>query len=231
MAESKVPHVLQAIVAIEKAMSAEGIGKGRTNQQQNYKFRGIDDVLNALAAHYAENEIFVLPSYSDRVLHEYDGASGKRIANVCLTGSFRIVSARDASEITSGPFVGEAMDSADKATNKAMSAAYKYFAIQTFSIPTEGDNDADSTTHEVRPKAAAKQPGPMAEKVAEHVAAMAPVESQERLKEAFGLVNGAKDINSLRTVKDELLKSLSGTGLWPQVKAKVEARLVELQAK
>jgi hypothetical protein len=41
------------------------------------------------------------------------------------------------------------MDSGDKASNKAMSAAYKYAAFQAFCIPTEGDNDADSQTHEV----------------------------------------------------------------------------------
>ena len=41
------------------------------------------------------------------------------------------------------------MDSGDKATNKAMSAAYKYMAFQTFAIPTQGDNDADGQTHEV----------------------------------------------------------------------------------
>jgi hypothetical protein len=41
------------------------------------------------------------------------------------------------------------MDSGDKATNKAMSAAYKYAAFQAFAIPTEGDNDADAHTHEV----------------------------------------------------------------------------------
>jgi hypothetical protein len=46
---------------------------------------------------------------------------------------------------------GEAMDSGDKATNKAMSAAYKYACMQAFSIPTEGDNDADAHTHEVKP--------------------------------------------------------------------------------
>jgi hypothetical protein len=46
---------------------------------------------------------------------------------------------------------GEAMDSGDKATNKAMSAAYKYVTFQTFCIPTEGDNDADLTTHETVP--------------------------------------------------------------------------------
>jgi len=44
------------------------------------------------------------------------------------------------------------MDSGDKATNKAMSAAYKYMAFQTFAIPTEGDNDADAHTHEVASK-------------------------------------------------------------------------------
>lgn len=44
------------------------------------------------------------------------------------------------------------MDSGDKATNKAMSAAYKYAAFQAFCIPTEGDNDADATTHSVKPK-------------------------------------------------------------------------------
>ena len=43
------------------------------------------------------------------------------------------------------------MDGGDKATNKAMSAAYKYALLQTFAIPTEGDNDADATTHEVAP--------------------------------------------------------------------------------
>jgi hypothetical protein len=46
--------------------------------------------------------------------------------------------------------IGEAMDSGDKSSNKAMSAAYKYAAFQAFCIPTEGDNDADATTHDVR---------------------------------------------------------------------------------
>ncbi len=42
------------------------------------------------------------------------------------------------------------------ATNKAMSAAYKYAAFQMFAIPTEGDNDADYQTHQVAPRAAIK---------------------------------------------------------------------------
>ncbi len=53
---------------------------------------------------------------------------------------------------------GEAMDRGDKATNKAMSAAYKYAAFQTFAIPTEGDNDADASSHEVSPRRSAGKP-------------------------------------------------------------------------
>ncbi|MFP5340897.1 MAG: ERF family protein, partial [Gammaproteobacteria bacterium] len=47
---------------------------------------------------------------------------------------------------------GEGTDTMDKATNKAMSAAYKYAAFQAFAIPTEGDNDADAHTHAVAPR-------------------------------------------------------------------------------
>jgi hypothetical protein len=50
------------------------------------------------------------------------------------------------------------MDSGDKATNKAMSASYKYMAMQLFCIPTEGDNDADATTHEVVARGAVFHP-------------------------------------------------------------------------
>ena len=58
------------------------------------------------------------------------------------------MSAEDGSK-TTARMIGEAMDSGDKATNKAMSAAYKYAAFQTFAIPTEGTPDADAETHEV----------------------------------------------------------------------------------
>jgi hypothetical protein len=56
--------------------------------------------------------------------------------------------------------MGEAMDSSDKATNKAMSAAYKYAALMTFAIPTEGDNDADAHTPQV---VAQDQPQPVSD--------------------------------------------------------------------
>jgi hypothetical protein len=64
-----------------------------------------------------------------------------------VEAEFDFVAASDGSKHTVKTY-GEAMDSGDKATNKAMSAAYKYAAFQAFCIPTEGDNDADATTPE-----------------------------------------------------------------------------------
>jgi hypothetical protein len=47
--------------------------------------------------------------------------------------------------------VGEAMDSGDKSSNKAMSAAMKYALLEVFCVPTEDDNDTENHSHE--PKA------------------------------------------------------------------------------
>ena len=53
---------------------------------------------------------------------------------------------------------GEGCDSGDKATNKAMSTAYKYMAFQSFCIPVEGESDDTEThSHELQPKQQAKR--------------------------------------------------------------------------
>jgi hypothetical protein len=67
---------------------------------------------------------------------------------ITVEAEFDFVSSEDGTKHTVKTF-GEAMDSGDKATNKAMSAAYKYACFQAFSIPTESRDDADYQTHEV----------------------------------------------------------------------------------
>ncbi len=143
------PHVRKAVLAITAAMAQSGIGKDRKNQMQGFMFRGIDDVLNALASLYVKEQVVVLPSYGERIKTEYESNKGGKLFNVTLSASYRIVSLVDGSEMISGPFFGEGMDSADKATNKAMSIAYKYFAIQTFAIPVVGNDDPDYESHSV----------------------------------------------------------------------------------
>ena len=140
--------VYQAINAVQADLAKVGISKDRSNQQQGYKFRGIDEVYNTLAPMLARHGLCILPRCTDRVCVERQNAKGTALFYVTVRAEFDFVSAEDGSKHTVTTY-GEAMDSGDKATNKAMSAAYKYAAMQAFSIPTEGDNDADATTHEV----------------------------------------------------------------------------------
>lgn len=140
--------VYQKIAAITAELSKIGISKDSKNQSQGYAFRGIDAVYGALSPLLAKHGLCILPRVKDRQVIERQNRQGTALFYVTLTVEFDFVAAEDGSKHTVIT-VGEAMDSGDKASNKAMSAAYKYAAFQAFCIPTEGDNDADSTTHEV----------------------------------------------------------------------------------
>ena len=142
------PQVYKSINAIQAALAKEGITKSHKNAQQGYSFRGVDDVYNALAPLLAEHRLCILPRMLGRTVTERATKTGGALFYVTVEAEYDFVSSHDGSKHTVKTF-GEAMDSADKATNKAMSAAYKYACIQAFSIPTAGDNDADAQTHDV----------------------------------------------------------------------------------
>ena len=141
--------VYQAINAVQTELASIGISKSsRNNQGAGYNFRGIDAVYNVLSSIMAKNGLCIIPRMLSRSCEERTSKSGGALFYVTVEAEFDLVSAEDGTKHTARTF-GEAMDSGDKATNKAMSAAYKYMAFQTFAIPTEGDNDADAHTHEV----------------------------------------------------------------------------------
>ncbi len=147
--KEKNMSVYKAINAVQAALAKTGISKDRTNTQgSGYKFRGIDDVYNAIAPLLAEHGLCILPRMLARTCEDRLTKAGGNLFYVTVEAEFDVVSALDGSKHTIRTF-GEAMDSGDKATNKAMSAAYKYAAFQMFAIPTEGDNDADGHTHEL----------------------------------------------------------------------------------
>jgi hypothetical protein len=135
--------VYQAINAIQGDLAKTGIEKTRRNQQgSGYNFRGIDDVYNAIAPLLATHKLCILPRMLSRTCDERLSKSGGSLFYVTVEAEFDFVSSEDGTKHTVKTF-GEAMDSGDKATNKAMSAAYKYAAFQAFAIPTEGDNDSE----------------------------------------------------------------------------------------
>ncbi len=152
MADKAKQSVYACIAAVAGDLSQEGIAKTRKNEQQGYRFRGIDEVLNALSPLLAKHGLVILPRVVERSVSERATKTGGVLFYVVVEVEFDFVSAADGSAHTVRT-LGEAMDSADKATNKAMSAAYKYAAFLTFCIPLEGtpSEDADTTTHDVVP--------------------------------------------------------------------------------
>ena len=139
------PDVYRLIAAVSGELAQAGIGKTKKNEQQGYQFRGIDDVYNALAPVMSKHGLVMLPRMIERTVTERVTKSGSTLFYVLVNAEFDFVATSDGSTHTVCTY-GEAMDSGDKATNKAMSAAYKYAAFQTFCIPTEAQ-DADATTH------------------------------------------------------------------------------------
>lgn len=126
------------------------ITKGQTNKSQNFKYRGIDDVMNDLHALFAENKVIILPVVTDIKFQERPSKSGGILRYTHLTVNF-IFTAEDGSNVTTTA-IGEAMDSGDKGTSKAMSVALKMVLLEMFLIPTEDPKDPDGETHEPKAK-------------------------------------------------------------------------------
>jgi hypothetical protein len=169
--------VYRAINAVQKALASRGITKDRRNQQQGYQFRGIDDIYNVVSPLLGEHGLCILPYVLSRTCVERQTKNGGVLFYVVVEVNFEFVATEDGSRHVVKTF-GEAMDSADKATNKAMSAAYKYSVMQSFAIPTEGSNDADETTPEVAP-------GLTEHVVADYLSDIAGAGDMDELKNVF----------------------------------------------
>lgn len=128
------------------------VTKSQTNTLQGFKFRGVDNFINALHPALVKHGVFMAPrtvNYSHELkdVTRKDGKAGvdKHVSILVEYDFF----AEDGSKVTVGPIAAEGLDSGDKATNKALSAALKYALIQTFSVPTEDMEEADRTSPEI----------------------------------------------------------------------------------
>lgn len=139
--------IYTAISAVMKDCGA--VAKTSTNPQQRYKYRGIDAVMNALNPAMIKNGIFVVPNVLEQKREERTTAKGGLLIYSVVTVNYKFYA--DDGSFVESTVVGEAMDSGDKATNKAMSAAFKYALFQTFCIPTEEMHDSEEDSPEPIP--------------------------------------------------------------------------------
>jgi len=138
--------------AVEKNGKMEGFG-------QNYKFRGIDDVINALHGPLTKHGLVVAPRLRT-IVQEHEQGSKKNQTRTVVEFEWTIAGPEGDSFIAATS--GEAMDTQDKGSNKAGTAAYKQLLTQLLAIPfqTEDPDNYQPNPDESKPpaKAAASKP-------------------------------------------------------------------------
>lgn len=133
-------RLVERLVAVKADIGA--VGKGDRNTAQNFNFRGIDAVLNAVAPALVKHGVVVYPTVRDVQRGTASTNRGGSMNTYLVTVDYTFTDGA-ASLITTT--IGEAFDSGDKGATKAMSVAYRTALIQALSLPTdEPDPDLDS---------------------------------------------------------------------------------------
>ena len=134
--------IIESLAAVMDEVGA--VRKGDYNEGQRFNFRGIDAVVNAVSPALRRHKVVVTP---ETLSCDYGTVEVGR--NRTSMGHVRVVvrytfTAEDGSTLAA-TVPGEAMDSGDKATAKAMSVAFRTALLQALSLPTdEPDPDAQS---------------------------------------------------------------------------------------
>lgn len=133
--------------AWSSAMDAiRSVGKGDYNQDQGFRFRGVDSVVNATGPAFREHRVKVIPKRIINVVRtEYETRRGTRMVNKEVTVEWEVRG--PAGDSFTGESIGEAADAGDKSVSKAQSVAYRVFLLEALNVPT-GDVDPDSESHE-----------------------------------------------------------------------------------
>jgi hypothetical protein len=137
-------------LTVEQAWSAvmgdvREVRKGERNQSQNFNFRGIDTVVNAVGPALRKHGVVVVPTPVNIQFHDYETSRGTAMRNATVTMQYEVRG--PAGDSFTGGAYGEASDAGDKSVSKAQSVAYRVFLLQSLTIPTD-DPDPDAEAHQ-----------------------------------------------------------------------------------
>ncbi len=140
-AGKSVPLIYSKMLAVKKDIGS--VGKDQKNSGQGWKFRGIDQFVNALHPILNKHGVGILPAVVQHSEPKFitNANTGKTAKQTQITIKYTFF-AEDGSTVDV-VMPAEGVDPGDKGTNKALSAALKYALIQTFCVPTEDMAEAD----------------------------------------------------------------------------------------
>lgn len=234
MENNSNPLIYGKIASIMKECPA--IGKDQRNSQQGYAYRGIDDVMNALQNLLPKYGVFYVPEVVDAKREERTTAKGGILIYSVLKVKYTFY-AEDGSHV-SAVVQSEGMDSADKSSNKAMSAACKYALFQVFNIPTKELIDPDATTPEKSVKKTAPQtersdyPGDevMLKKFSlpANFKTSMTLEEAESFQSKDGKTYGEMKVQELFELLSSMTDALKRNGLTPSQKENLQNRITAI---
>lgn len=152
-AMSDAPAIYDALAAV--MVDVQAVAKNDRNTHQNFMFRGIDAVVNAVGPALRHHGVVVVPEVRDVHHDAVETSQGKPSTACRVTVAYHFF-APDGSSVTA-TVAGEAWDHGDKATPKAMSVAFRTALLQALTLPTD-EPDPDSETYERGGAAPAQQP-------------------------------------------------------------------------
>lgn len=132
--EVPMGKIFSALAAVKDEINKVGVAKERDNKQQGFRYRGIDDALNAFSGPFARAKVMTTPVFTT-VLRDELKTKNSSLSRVVVQCVCTFLSLEDGSTITVGPFEGEATDVLDKATTKATSVALRNLLFMTFTVP------------------------------------------------------------------------------------------------
>ena len=222
------------IVQIMKEVPA--IGKNQKNSQQGYNYRGIDDAMNAMQNILPKYGVFYVPEVIESHREERTTAKGGNLIYSVLKVRYTFY-AEDGSHV-SAVVQSEGMDSADKSSNKAMSAACKYALFQVFNIPTKEVVDPDAETPEPSVKKPTTAPiayPPIAYpgdeallkkfQLPKNFSTSLTIEDAEAVRASDGVAYGQKSFEELYRMLDAMLKRLERNNLNEKDKEEIKNRI------
>jgi hypothetical protein len=129
---SEQPTVIQALANVMAEVTS--IGKDDFNSFHKFAFRGIDTVLKKVGPALRKHGVVPIPEVRQIDTADLTAKDGKHKRGVTLTVAYTFYGPAGDSITTVVP--GEANDTEDKATSKAMSVAFRTALLQVLAIPT-----------------------------------------------------------------------------------------------
>lgn len=137
------PTVYAALAAV--MADCDHVSKRDRNTHQNFVFRGIDAVVNAVGPVLRKHQVIVVPQVASVDYETVQTTTGKP-STACRV-KVAYVFYGPAGDCIETSVIGEAWDAGDKAAPKAMSVAFRTALLQALALPTD-DPDPDTYSYE-----------------------------------------------------------------------------------